>query len=742
MQRILIISNRLPQNLTEENGTLSVRPSVGGLATGLGSYYESHNCRWIGWPGIPGPGDEHPDRDLIREVLEERSCSPVFLTEEEIEDYYHGFANTTLWPLFHYFPASCSWRERWWTGYGEVNRAFCEAVADAYEPGDVIWVHDYHLMLLPAMIREEIPDATIGFFNHIPFPSYELFRILPWRREILEGLLGADLIGFHNYNYVRHFLDSVRRLLGYDHAFGEIITKNRMVRADTFPMGIDYRLFAGAAEDPAVISEAEEIRKRYGNRRILLSFDRLDYSKGIPQRLEAFDLFLEENPEYRGTVVLIVVAVPSRTSVTEYQALKQQVDELVGSITGKYGTMDWTPVQYFYHVLPFSTLVALYRAADVALVTPLRDGMNLMAKEYVATRQEGRGVLILSEMAGAANELGEALIINPFNTREIVDAILGALRMPETEQIERNRWMQQRLRRYDLKRWANDFLQRLHATKERQSDLDARRISFSLRERLLDDYRQSSRRLILLDYDGTLVPFASRPEKAVPDEGLITTLSELSRIPENRVILVSGRRRETLEDWFGDLGVGIIAEHGIWTRDRTGAWEMIKPLRNEWKEEIQPILERYVDRTPGSFIEEKEYSLVWHYRTADPDLATTRAVELKDMLLDLTAHKGLSIMEGSRVLEVKDASINKGQAALRWIEKGDWDFIMAIGDDWTDEYLFEVLPGTAYSIKVGMTPSRARFAMTSLQRVRELLNECIRCGREHPPASMIPSPSA
>jgi trehalose 6-phosphate synthase/phosphatase len=728
MARILIISNRLPKNLSEENGTYTAMPSVGGLATGLGSFYQEHDCCWIGWPGIPSAGNDVPASEQIREVLRKEACVPVFLTEVDIEDYYHGFSNTTIWPLFHYFPATCTWRAGWWKGYERVNREFCDSVVEIYEPGDVIWVHDYHLMLLPAMIRERIPDATIGFFNHIPFPSYEIFRILPWRREILEGLLGADLIGFHNYNYVRHFLDSVRRLIGYDHSFGEIVTKSRMVRADTFPMGIDYRQFAAAGDDPVVIAEVEEIRHRYGDRKILLSFDRLDYSKGIPERLEAFDLFLERHPEFHGKVVLIVVAVPSRTSVIEYQALKQQVDELVGSITGKYGTMEWTPVQYFYHVLPYSTLVALYTAADVALVTPLRDGMNLMAKEYVATRRGGGGVLILSEMAGAAPELGEALIINPFNREEIVDAIVTALTMPETEQIERNSWMQQRLRRYDVQRWAHDFLQRLDATKERQRDLDARRITPQLREQLLDNYRAGEQRLILLDYDGTLVPFASRPEKAIPDERLITTLRGLAGIPENQVIIVSGRRKETLEDWFGDLNVGIVAEHGIWTREPESGWEMIKPLKNEWKEEIQPILQRYVDRTPGSFVEAKDYSLVWHYRTADPELAVTRAVELKDMLLDLTAHKGLTIMEGSSVLEVKDATVNKGEAALRWIEREDWDFVMAIGDDWTDEYLFEVLPESAYSIKMGMTPSKARFTMTSLQRVRELLGECIRCG--------------
>nr|HQD27578.1 bifunctional alpha,alpha-trehalose-phosphate synthase (UDP-forming)/trehalose-phosphatase [Methanoculleus thermophilus] len=461
MNRLLIVSNRLPISISRKNGDIHLQRSVGGLATGVGSFYKSYESLWIGWPGINVQKKQDDERDRIVDVLQKEQCHPVFLSPYDIKHYYDGFCNNTLWPLLHYFNHFAEYNPKTWQVYQRVNEKFCDAVMEVVRPDDIIWVHDYHLMLLPQMLRERLPDAEIGYFHHIPFPSYEVFRHLPWRKEILSGLLGADLIGFHTYGYVRHFLSSVRRLLGYEHSFGEVRTGTRVVRTDLFPMGIDYQRFADAAGSTPVQKEIARIRQMYGKRKIILSFDRLDYTKGIPLRLEAFDALLEKKPEYRGAVSLVLVAVPSRTGVDSYQALKKQIDELVGRINGKYGTTDWTPVSYFYNFLPFDTLVAFYSAADVALVTPLRDGMNLMAKEYVATRTDGTGVLILSEMAGAAEELGEAIIVNPNDQDAVIEAIEAALAMPEKEQIERNRTMQKRLMRYDIEHWVGDFLTRL-----------------------------------------------------------------------------------------------------------------------------------------------------------------------------------------------------------------------------------------------------------------------------------------
>lgn len=724
MERLLIVANRLPVHVVSRKGRLYVQPSIGGLATGLGSYYKSHESVWVGWSGV------HLDtvgkrRGAFEKRFKCENCYPVFLSREDIERYYHGFSNKTIWPLFHYFPLYAAYNETWWQAYKRVNRKFCETVMKISKPGDTIWVHDYQLMLLPKYIREASPDATVGFFLHIPFPSSELFRLLPWREELLEGLLGADLIGFHSHDYVHHFLNSIRRILGHDNTLGQIASGNRVVRADTFPMGIDYDRFAGAVSDPEVRKNVEKIRKQVGGRKVILSIDRLDYTKGILQRLEAFDLFLETNRKYKDKVSLILVAVPSRTGVETYMNLKRQLDELVGRINGKHGVIGWIPVWYLYRSIPFHSLVALYHLADVALVTPVRDGMNLIAKEFLAAKTDRKGTLILSEMAGAANELGEAIIVNPNNKGEVARALGEALEMSEDEQIERNWTMQMRLKRYDVMRWAKDFTDRLSSVKEIQERLRAKKLTARMKRQTHRDYVKSRHRLILLDYDGTLIPFGGRPEKVKPDGEILALLRKLCRDRKNEVVIVSGRDKQTLEKWFGGLKIGLMAEHGVWIKERGGSWEMVEPLRNDWKAEIRPILELYVDRTPGSFIEDKEYSLVWHYRKSDLELALVRARELKDALFDLTGNLNLGVLEGSRVIEIKSVGSNKGRGALRWLGKRKWNFVLAVGDDWTDEDTFAVVPDSAYSIKVGWAPSRARFNLDSVAEVRSLLKDLV-----------------
>lgn len=722
MGRWLIISNRLPITVVKRENQLQFHASAGGLATGLGSFYKSYKSLWIGWPGITLEKIKGKRGEIEERILAE-NCYPIFLSQYDIENYYYGFCNKTLWPLFHYFTQYTTYSKNLREAYKRVNELFCKTVVKIANPDDIIWVHDYHLMLLPRLIRERLPEATIGFFLHIPFPSLEVFRLLPGRKEILNGLLGADLIGFHTYDYVLHFLASIRHLLGYEHSFGQITAKGRTIKVDAFPMGIDYERFANAVDHKEVQREIKKIRKKVGESKIILSVCRLDYTKGVPERLEAFDLFLERNPEYREKVSFVLVAVPSRTRVNQYMLLKRQVDELIGRINGKHGTIGWTPIWYIYGSLPFHRLVALYNIADVALVTPLRDGMNLIAKEFIASKRDGRGVLVLSEMTGAAKELGEAIMVNPNNREQVAEALKEALEMPEEDQIERNRIMQIRLQRYDVIRWANEFVDKLLEAKKAQRELGQRRLTQQMRNSLIDHYLKSKRRLILLDYDGTLIPFVVRPERARPDERLLELLRSLSYEPKNEVVIISGRDKATLENWFGSLNMGLVAEHGVWIKEKDGNWEMIEPLKNDWKEEIRPILEIYVDRTPGAFIEEKEFSLVWHYRMADPELGEVRARELKDALLQLTVNLNLGVLEGNKVIEIKNIGINKGRAALRWIKKEKWGFILAIGDDWTDDDVFAVLPELAYSIKVGLGPSRARFNLDSIMDIRLLLEE-------------------
>jgi trehalose 6-phosphate synthase/phosphatase len=730
--RLLVVSNRLPIVITQEKGELNFQESAGGLVSGLSTYLDSlkgsslikSDYRWIGWPGI-SVEDDKIQAKVKSKAQSEFSAYPVFLTKKSMEKFYHGFCNKTIWPLFHYFPSNVVYQNDFYLHYKCVNQIFCEVVSNIIQPDDVVWIHDYHLMLLPKLLRDRKPHNPIGFFLHIPFPSFELFRLFPmsWRHEILQGILGADLIGFHTYDYTQYFLRCVLRILGYEHHMGNILLPNRLVKVDTFPMGIDFQKFHAEA----AISESQkgESLKRLEKFKIILSIDRLDYTKGILKRLQGYEFFLEKNPQWQKKVVLVLIVVPSRVAVEHYQQIKNQIDELVGKINGRFGTIGWTPILYQYKFLPFKPLVSLYAASDVALITPLRDGMNLIAKEYIASRTNKTGVLIISEMAGAAKELAEAIMINPNDIEEIADSLKQALEMPEKEQIESNRIMQDRLKRYDVVRWADDFLAELISVKAEQKKLQSKLLEASTKEKLLKDFKQAKRKLIFLDYDGTLVPFAYDPQSVQPSNELLTILCNLSQCPRSEVVLVSGRDRNTMQRWFSSLNIGLVAEHGVWTKEKSQDWQLIKPLNNSWKPTILPILQNYTDRVPGAFIEEKEFSIVWHYRRSDPELSSMRSKELVDDLVSFTANIDVQILQGSKVVEVRCGGVNKGTAGLRFLEKNNFDFLLAIGDDWTDEDLFKVLPQTSYSIRVGIKQSYARFNLHNYMEVIELLKELI-----------------
>jgi trehalose 6-phosphate synthase/phosphatase len=726
MAKIILVSNRLSVSVQRRKGRLEFAQSMGGLATGLSCLEAGQQKLWIGWSGLAAE-ELLPDesRELDNELRSRYDAIPISLTTDDLNRFYFGFCNNVLWPLFHYFPSYASYDENLWESYLDVNHRYMEKVREVAEPGDILWVHDYQLMLLPRMLREAIPEARIGFFLHIPFPSYEIFRLLPWRHELLNGLLGADLIGFHTYDYARHFISSVRRLLGIEDTASYVRFRGRMCKVDVFPMGIDYQKYSGALQQPKIRREWKRAADTLRGRKIVLSVDRLDYTKGIPQRLRAFDRFLERNPERREQVVLLLIVVPSRTRVPRYRSLKREVDELVSSINGRFGTIDWEPVRYFYRPFPYDRLTALYGLADVMLVTPLRDGMNLVAKEFVATRahEENGGVLILSETAGAAKELGEAILINPNNIDEIALAIETALAMNQEDRAEKNGLMHERLSRYDIRYWTRDFLEKLNSVVELHAQHQARRVNDAIQRTLTQRYKNARRRLLLLDYDGTLVPLSPRPDRARPDAKLLELLSALAAQEGTEVVISSGRGRHHLSGWFGDLPVNLIARHGVWLKKRGEDWQLIEPLNGEWKDILRPMLELHRDRTPGSSIEEGEYSMAWYYRKAEPELAAVRVSELKDTLYSLTRDLGLELLEGNKFLEIKHLNVHKGRAAARWLEQQDWDFLLAAGDDQTDEAMFASLPEAGVSIKVGQDISNASYFIESAEALRSLLEE-------------------
>jgi trehalose 6-phosphate synthase/phosphatase len=730
--RLVIVSNRLPFTVSFKDGAPQFTTSSGGLSTGLASYLRqaetgSHPQRpdyfWLGWPGA-SIAPEH--QAAVRAFAEQQyKCYPVFLPEESMDRFYHGFCNKTLWPLFHYFPTLTQYEEEYWQEYRNVNRIFGEAVVGALQPDDMVWVHDYHLMLLPRLIREKFPDMPIGFFLHIPFPSYEVFRLMPreWREEIIEGLLGASLVGFHTHDYTRDFLTSALRTCGYEHQLGILTVRDRVVKVDTFPMGIDFERFAKAAQSPETEARVAQLREKCVGQKVIFSVDRLDYTKGLTNRLRGYELFLKNNPQWHGKVTFIMSVAPSRIGVESYQAMKQELEQTVGRITGAYGTVHWTPLIFQFRNLSFEEIVALYRLCDVALITPVRDGMNLVAKEFVASRPDQQGVLVLSEMAGAAKEMGEALIINPMHIEDFARALEQALTMPVEEQIRRNQILQERLRRYDVNRWADEFVQAMVSSQKTEAARRARLLTGKALTALVQQYRAAAQRALLLDYDGTLVPFATEPRLAQPDAELLELLTALGSDAANDVVIISGRPRRDLEQWFGRLPVSLVAEHGAWLRRRNADWRMLKTITTEWKERVRPILQLYVDRLPGAMLEEKEFSLAWHYRRADPDQATQRAKELLDDLSGYTRNIDVQVLEGNKVIEIRNTGVNTGTAAAEWLTARTPDFILGIGDDWTDEDLFRALPAAAFSVRVGLANTAARYYLTNHAAVRRLLRE-------------------
>ncbi|HKL40872.1 MAG TPA: bifunctional alpha,alpha-trehalose-phosphate synthase (UDP-forming)/trehalose-phosphatase [Cryomorphaceae bacterium] len=727
MSKTIIVSNRLPVRIEREGDELTYQSSEGGLATGLGSIYKEGNNIWIGWSGASFETDEL--KEEVTQGLAKESMRPVFLTEDEVESFYLGFSNQTLWPAFHYFVQYIDYRDDNWESYQRVNQKFADVISRNLEDDDTVWIHDYQLMLVPELLRKSHPNITIGFYQHIPFPSYEVFRTLPWRRELLEGVLGSDYIAFHTYDDMRHFLSSVHRLVGYPYHGSEIQTNSRVVVADSLPMGIDYEKYAENAKHPEAIERAERYRKALGGERLILSMDRLDYSKGIPGRLKAFDAFLEKYPEYKEKVSLLLIVVPSRDKVPNYQMLKEQVDELVGKINSKYGRMSWQPIHYYYRSYPFIALGSFYRMCDVAMITPLRDGMNLVCKEYVASRENKDGVLILSEMAGASKELSDAILVNPTDKMEMVEALKQALEMEPEEQHRRMELMQKTVKKYNIFNWVSLFFNNLSNVKKNQKDMAVLKLAGENEQAMLETYKKSANRLILLDYDGTLVEFNKDPMACEPGEKLRTMLSELGASDKNTVVIISGRKSETLEEWIGDMPVSLVAEHGMWSKDEGGSWQRNGGDSNTgWKDEVMDIMNFYVDRTPGSFVEEKSHSLAWHYRKVEKGLGEVRKSELTSHLKHMMNERGFHVLDGDHVVELKPDYTNKGRVAKQFHERVNPDFTICLGDDTTDEYMFEALPEDSFTIKVGTGTSHARFGLESVKEVKELLERIIGLG--------------
>jgi len=727
-KRLFIVANRLPVTISESEG---VKPCAGGLVSAITSYLTNakekagQSFHEIYWAGVPGCTTNlwndvnsqirHTDFELV----------PVFTNTKDYDGYYNGFSNSVLWPLFHYFPSYAEYNAEHFQQYQLVNEQFAKALAKQVRPNDVVWIHDYHLLPLAKLLRKACPQLTIGVFLHIPFPSFEIFRLLPkpWQQELLEGMLGADLIGFHTIDYASHFLQSVQMVLGLDNEHHVIRYQDRLVKIDVFPISIDYKCFHNAYDKPEIAVKRSTLQQQFADKKLLFSIDRLDYTKGVFNRLLAFEQFLKDNPSYTHKVHMIVVVVPSRDTIGKYAERKRMIDETISRINSQWGHIHWQPVIYQYTSLKFEDMLALYTTADVALVTPLRDGMNLIAKEYVASRKDGKGVLILSEMAGAARELTGALTINPNDIGEMAEKIREALQMDAAEQKQRLQGMQERLQAYDVSVWAEDFLLQLQKIKQQQLSFQVQFLDGYTRKVLLDSYHTAGKRLLLLDYDGTLVPFTDRPNDAKPSDAVLQVVKELCEAHQNEVVIISGRNRAFLEKWFGTFHINLIAEHGAMTRSATGEWSSRLSYNNEWKEAIGQIMEQYVKRCAHTFVEMKEFSIVWHFRSAVPDQAKLRAAELLTELNEYTRHLDLQVLTGNKIIEVRKHGIHKGTAIQNLMQSKHYDFILAAGDDNTDEDMFKALVDkpNCYTIKIGSSASFAAYNLSTPYMMVSLL---------------------
>jgi len=730
MQRLILASNRLPVAARVERGELVVSPAAGGLASGLLGLQQRGGGLWIGWPGETWRLSDD-QRTQLDSTLADLGARAIELTHSEVTSYYEDFSNGVLWPLLHYEIERLPSDPRGWEVYERVNQRFADAIVAAYRPGDLIWIHDYQLMLVPGMVRRALPGATIGFFLHVPFPSQEVFRILRWRRELLAGLLGSTLIGFHTAAYAGHFRDAAATLLGCEVRGGRVTFDGRPVRVADFPMGIDAAAYEALVTQRSVRAEITRLRRAADETQLVVAVDRLDYTKGIPRRLLAFERALQRHPSLRGKVQLLMVAAPSRESVGEYREQRRRVDELVGRINGRYATLGHVPIQYISRTLPRERLAAMYRSAAAALVTPLRDGMNLVAKEFVATRTDDDGVLILSELAGAAAELTSAILVNPFDIDDIADAIHRALTMPDIERRDRMRTLRARVMSHDVHAWARSFVSAL-GTEHRRA-VRVARAGMGLEDAVrpqdvataieqLSAARPGGGLVLVLDYDGTLVPLRPRPDEARPDEEVVRLIGTLAGQPGVNVHVVSGRRRAELEAWLGGLPIGLHAEHGLASRALGRVrWRRRMRERPAWMAIARPIIEAAVNGTPGSHLEEKEASLVWHYRNADPVAAVPAAQQLQADLSSALGNHDARIDAGSAIVEVRQAGIDKALVvdAVRGLHPGLP--MLVVGDDVTDEDMFAAATEDAVTVRVGAGQTHAQFRLGGPEQVRALL---------------------
>jgi trehalose 6-phosphate synthase/phosphatase len=703
---LVVVSNRLPFEVHREGSSVTFSRAPGGLVTALSGALAARGGEWIGWPGIEQEGDEAlpplPETDGIK-------CRPVSLSAQELLEYYAGFSNATLWPLFHYFTTNTRIDATTWHAYEKVNERFAQ-VAAASNADALVWIHDYQLMRVPALLRALDPQRRIGFFLHIPFPASPVFRILPWSRQLMAGLLGADLIGFHVREFAENFLDCAERLLGceIDRDAGRIQYQGRTVAVQAHPISIDAALQERMARAAG---------PKKGKIQQILGVDRLDYTKGICERILAIEQLLERRPDYHGKLEFTQIVVPSRERVDEYQALKREIDEMVGRVNGKFSDPRWTPIRYLFGAFPAEEVAAMYRHADVGLVTPLRDGMNLVAKEYVASQVDDDGVLVLSELAGSAAELPEALIVNPYDVEAVTDALERALEMQPDERQTRMKVLRNRVQTMDVNTWATRFLTAAEEAAEHRAGVTTP-VEMA-RRRLTGWLKARPQTALFLDYDGTLRSVAVRLDEAQLDEEARRVLEQAVRATDVNVTIVTGRDVADARALIGVDGLTIAGNHG-YEIDGPGLTYWHAPADAFQKRLDQAAHDLTALKVPGAQVQRKRASIAWHVL----DVPEGQRLPALDAAEAIAARRKLGVIRGRTSVEIRPPlAWDKGRAVQLMLQTrhgADWPAhvrALYIGDDATDEFAFRSLRGIGRSIRVAppgdSTPTAADFTLPS-----------------------------
>ncbi|KAI8591418.1 glycosyltransferase family 20-domain-containing protein [Geranomyces variabilis] len=665
---------------------------------------KSHEVVHVGWTGAVYDDDCYAldaasfntdlQKSLVSELWDAKKCIPVLLDEKTAAGHYEGYCKTDLWPLFHYilwdFALDANPHgSKSWDDYEAVNRSFADAIIKAYKPGDLIWIHDYHLLLLPSMLREALPDATIGFFLHTPFPSSELFRCLPKRKEILKGVLGSTMIGFQTYSYARHFLSSCTRVLGLESTPKGVDFRGSLVSIHIFPIGIDPEALQMRRKQPQVLDKMAAIKELYAGKKIIIGRDKLDHVKGVQHKLNAFQRFLTTFPEWQNKVVLIQVTSPPER---ESPKLESKVSELVSRINGSFGTLEYAPVHHYHQHLDQDDYYALLSVADLGLITAVRDGMNTTSHEFVVCQQEKRSPLILSEFTGTAGSLSAAALVNPWDYQGVAVAINEGLTLSKEEKAIKHQQMYDHVTSYTAAFWAASFVRELRAASTSPAATSTTPVlDFAL---VAERYKKAKKRLLMFDYDGTLTAIRKTPGAAVPPPEMLAAMQTLVNDPKNVVFIISGRDEACLDEWLGGVsGLGLSAEHGCFIKyPQDGQWiNLSEDIDFSWKNEVTEIFDYYTERTQGSFVEHKRCSITWHYRLADPQYGLFQANECQNHLENAVLSKlPIEILIGKKNLEVRPISINKGEIVKRLISQNpDVDFLFCAGDDRTDEDMFK-----------------------------------------------------